>query len=161
MAPRVALLLAAAIMRLGPDILQATKHRAGSSGATAASGAGAQYDSKGLCPCLEARLRGGRWPRPIIIPQLMTPTTLADVRRLIRHLPDTLPTGSRARHTRRALRRALFEYDSRDIRSGIPSRSTRNGRRVAKTGGYNSALSNDASRPAQLPSFKPPVTTQL
>ena len=38
-------------------------------------------------------------------------------------------------------RYALFEYDSRDIRSGIASRSTRNGPRMAKTGRYSSAPS--------------------
>jgi hypothetical protein len=55
------------IMRLGPDILQATKHRAGSSGATAASGAGAQYASKfcaHACQLRSARpLSAGRNPR--------------------------------------------------------------------------------------------------
>jgi hypothetical protein len=35
----------------------------------------------------------------------------------------------------------LFEHGGRDNRSGIASHSTRNGRRMAKTGGYSSARS--------------------
>ena len=39
----------------------------------------------------------------------------------------------------RALRRALFEHGGLDKGSGIALRSTRNGRRMAKTSGRNSA----------------------
>jgi hypothetical protein len=53
-------------------------------------------------------------PRPLVIPKVMTLKTLADVRQLLRHLPDGYHERSPWRHVARELLAAANGHDVAD-----------------------------------------------
>ncbi len=68
---------------------------------------------------MNARRKRADWsrplPRPLVIPKVMTLKTLADVRKLMQHLPDDRRERSTWRHVADQLNQAAGGADTADV----------------------------------------------